>query len=77
MASSPKVHISQHMASQVLVMNPRYCQNYTEESGIGSSTAVWRRSAVGRYRASAQRSVLLKRVAALFIRFEGILPADE
>ena len=74
---SPKLHISQHLATQAAIMNPRYCQNYTEESCIGSTTAVWRRSAVGRYRASAQRLVLIKRVVALFIRFEGILPADE
>ena len=74
---SPKVHISQHLAGQAAVMNPRYCQNYTEESGIGTTAAVWHRSAVGRYRASAQRLVLIKRAVALFIRFEGILPADE
>ena len=65
----PKVHIAQHFDLQAqLGINPRWCQNYTEESAIGSTTRVWKRSATGKYRAVIQRLVLLKRLVALAIR---------
>ena len=67
------VHMSQHFKKQCDIMNARWCQNYLEESGIGSTAAVWRHSVVGKYRASIQRFALLKKVVALAVRFEGIL----
>ena len=69
----PKVHISQHLSTQAAVMNPRFCQNYTEESQIGTATRIWKRSASGKYRSGIQRLVLLKRLVGFVVRFDGVL----
>ena len=70
---TPKVHFAQHLGQQAALVNPRWCQSYTEESQIGSTTQVWSRSARGRYRKGVQRLVLMKRVVALAVRLEGVL----
>ena len=67
---TPKVHMFQHMDQQAAVVNPRVIHNYSEESQIGTTTAVWRRSASGRYRRTVQRIVLCKRLVSLMIRLE-------
>ena len=70
---TPKVHMCQHLQQQSTIMNPRWVQNYTEESQIGTTTKVWARSATGAYRRTIQRLVLLKRIVALVVRLSGRL----
>ena len=70
---TPKCHYSQHLPMQAQLLNPRWCQNYSEESQIGSTTLAWRKSATGHYRRVTQRLVLIKRLVALMVRLEGIL----
>ena len=65
----PKVHYQQHFAD--LPYNPRWVQNYSEESHVGTMAKIWHRSAHGRYRHTAQKLVLLKRLCAVYIRLEG------
>ena len=67
---TPKMHAIQHVSSFPCRLNPRWVQCYHEESGIGSTTAVWSRSAVGRYRKNVQRMVLLKKLVSLIVRLE-------
>lgn len=67
---TPKVHMFLHFSDMCLWINPRWVQNYAEESQVGSTTTVWARSARGRYRRVVQRVVLLKRLMGLCIRFE-------
>ena len=68
--SIPKVHYMQHFIELCELINPRFVQVYKEESHIGTMTQIWARSARGRYRRSAQCTVLTKRVVALVIRWE-------
>ena len=65
---SPKMHMILHMASLPANANPRFLQCYQEETHIGSITKIWHRSANGRYRATVQRMVLLKRLVATVVR---------
>ena len=67
----PKTHMFMHMSDLANLLNPRWVQNYSEESQVGSTTLVWSRTARGRYRKAAQRMVLLKRLVALVVRLEG------
>ena len=67
---TPKMHMIQHRHTYPCGVNPRWVQCYTAESSIGTTTAVWSRSASGRYRRTIQQVVLLKRLVALMIRFE-------
>ena len=67
---TPKVHMVMHLDQQAVVCNPRWTQNYTEESQIGTMTQIWGRSARGRYRGGVQRMILLKRLVSLAIRLE-------
>ena len=69
---TPKVHAMQHFGDFGRVLNPRWVQNYTEESHVGTVTAIWKRSAHGHYRANVQRLALLKRLVSLYIRLEGV-----
>jgi len=67
---TPKVHKLQHVPMFATVLNPRFVQNYAEESTMGTMQRTWRRSMAGRYQGSVQANVLSKRVTALLIRFE-------
>ena len=67
---TPKMHMVQHVAALAALINPRFVQNYCEESQVGSTTQVWSRSARGRYRRTVQRLVLVKRLVALVVRLE-------
>jgi len=66
----PKTHGMMHVPEYAAVLNPRWVQNYSEESLIGSTCAIWKRSARGRYHAGIQRTVLVKRATGLFLRLE-------
>ena len=70
---TPKVHKFQHIPQIAESINPRWCQCYGEESCVGTVVAAWKGSVSGRYRASVQRTVLVKRVTALLLRFEMAL----
>ena len=68
---TPKVHKIQHIPLYAEVLNPRYIQVYGEESLIGTTCLVWKKSMAGRYKKVAQRQVLLKRLLGLLLRFEA------
>ena len=57
---TPKAHMVCHLKSQARVINPRWVANYIEESMVGKVAAIWRGSANGPYRATVQRTTLLK-----------------
>ena len=59
-----------HIPLYASVLNPRFVQNYAEESFIGSTTKVWHRSMFGPYKKVTQSTVLLKRSLALLLRLE-------
>ena len=67
---APKMHKLQHTPLHATVMNPRWVQNYAEESLIGTTTRVWQKAMRGRYRAHAQSNVLLRRTLGLLLRLE-------
>ena len=66
----PKVHRMQHAPMHAEIINPVFVQCYAEESLIGTTTKVWRRSAAGRYRRTVQETVLAKRLTGLLLRLE-------
>ena len=68
---TPKKHCSQHFVSQAAIWNPIFVQCYEEESQIGSTTCVWKRSCSGRYRSGVQRMVLLKRLVSAVVGAES------
>ena len=65
---TPKVHYSLHLASQARLINPRYVQNYAEESLIGRLTRMWGKSANGAYELVAQFTVLARYFVGLELR---------
>ena len=67
---TPKVHRMQHVPLYASVTNPRFVQNYAEESLIGTCTQIWHRSVAGRYRSVAQKNVLTKKLLGLLLHFE-------
>ena len=67
---TPKVHRMQHFPMLAEIINPRHVSVYMEESMIGTTLKVYRRGMNGRYQASIQRTVLVKRMLGLFLRFE-------
>ena len=68
---TPKIHkLAAHVHLYAQVFNPRYIQNYQEESLIGTTCRVWQRAMRGRYRAFAQKNVLLRRFLGLLLRLE-------
>lgn len=67
---TPKVHKMQHIPAMCALMNPRFVSCYSEESQIGTTLRVWKRSVSGRYKAAVQRNVLTKRLLGLFLRLE-------
>ena len=67
----PKVHKFMHIPQACAVMNVRFLICYLEESLIGTTTNVWKKTLSGRWKGVAQKHVLLKRLTGLLLRFEG------
>ena len=67
-----KVHKMQHVAMLCRVINIRFLQCYADESLVGTTTTVWKKSVSSRWRRCVQRNVLLKRLTGLILRYEGI-----
>ena len=68
---TPKVHKVQHVPMLASCINPRFCQNYAEESLIGTCTKIWGRSMAGRHQQFVQRNALVKKLLGLLIRLES------
>ena len=68
---TPKVHKLMHLHLYAAVMNPRWVQNYAEESLVGTTTRIWQRAMRGRYDNHAQSNVLLRRLVGLLLRIAG------
>ena len=66
----PKAHYMQHLELQGRVMNPRYTQNYCEESFVGRFTSIWKATAVGKYSRTIQHVVLIRYLVAFVLRLE-------
>ena len=69
----PKTHACMHFPELAEFVNPRYVQCYQAESQVGTMTTIWNKGAHGRYRHTAQRMVLVKRLVALHCRLEDVL----
>ena len=67
---TPKVHKVQHIPFLSACINPRFVQNYCEESLIGTCCKIWHRSVSGRYQAHVQRNTLRKKLVGLLLRLE-------
>ena len=65
---TPKVHYCLHLPHQARLINPRYVQNYAEESLIGRLTKMWEKSANGAYELGAQFTILARYLVGLEIR---------
>ena len=57
---TPKVHFVQHLPFQASAINPRYTQNYCEESLVGKICKIWKSCAEGPYARTVQRTTLIK-----------------
>ena len=64
-----KMHKMMHVPLMCRVINPVFVQRYAEESLIGTTAKVYKKSIAGRYHNVAQRNVLVKRLVALLLRF--------
>ena len=69
----PKVRKMQHVPELVGVINPVHAQCYGDESLMGTTAAVWRRSMSGRYKKNVQSVVLTKRLTGLLLRLDGLV----
>jgi hypothetical protein len=67
---TPKVHKTQHLRLLATLINPRFVNVYADESLIGTTMKVYKKTMSGRYKQHVQRNVLLKRAVGLFLRFE-------
>ena len=67
---TPKVHRWMHIPMYCSVLNPRWVQNYAEESLMGSVSLVYQRAMRGKYMDLVQRDVLVRRNLALLLRLE-------
>ena len=65
-----KVHKMQHVPMMAEIINPALVQYYADESQIGTTVKIWKRSMRGRYSKFVQRNVLIKRLVGLFLRLE-------
>ena len=66
----PKVRRMQHLPRMAEIINPTFVQCYAEESLVGTTTKVWKKSVAGRYQRGVQNVVLVKRLTALLLRVE-------
>ena len=64
---TPKVHKMQHVPAMAQIMNPRFVANYAEESLVGTTAKVWKRSMSGRYKKMAQFNVLMKKALGVLL----------
>ena len=67
----PKAHNMQHAPELAGHLNPVKVQTYAEESSMGTTAKVYKKSMSGRYRGKVQVVVLCKRLTALWLRLEG------
>ena len=67
---TPKVHKTQHLPLMASALNPSFVQNYDEESQMGTTGRVWKKSMSGRFQKHVQKLVLVKRTTALPVRLE-------
>ena len=67
---STKTRKQQHTLVYARALNPRFVQCYIEESQMGTSLLVWRKSMAGVYEGGVQEMVLLKRTLGLLLRFD-------
>ena len=67
---TPKMHKLQHLHLYARILNPRWVQNYAEESLIGTTTTIWQKSIRGNYSDHVQENVVLKRTVGLLLRLE-------
>ena len=68
----PNVRKMQHVPELASILNPTQAQCYMEESYMGTTQHVRKKSRVGRYKAKVQSALLTKRLAGLLIRCEGL-----
>ena len=66
----PKCHRMQHLPRCARTINPVALQCYAEESLVGTTTKVWKRSMAGRYEHVVQEAVLTKRLTGLLLRMQ-------
>ena len=66
----PKCHRMQHLPRCARTINPVALQCYAEESLVGTTTTVWKRSVAGRYDGVVQETVLTKRLTGLLLRLQ-------
>ena len=67
----PKVHKMMHVPELAAHLNPVHAQCYGEESFMGTTSKVWRKSMSGRYQHGVQTVVLVKRLTGLLLRLDG------
>ncbi len=65
---TPKVHKLMHLHLYAAVINPRWVQNYAEESLVGTTTRIWQRAMRGKYSDHVQSNVLIRRLVGLMLR---------
>jgi len=56
----PKAHYAQHFDAEADLINPRFCQNYIDESFISRGAKLWRHALTGPSGPIAQSKVLEK-----------------
>ena len=67
---TPKVHKVQHIPLLASCINPRFVQNYAEESLIGTCTKIWGRPMAGRHQRFVQHNALVKKLVGVVLRLE-------
>ena len=71
----PKIHKIMHLPQIAGTVNPRHAQCYGEESAMGTVSTIYHGTAAGRYHRTIQRTVLIKRLTAVILKFElSLLP---
>ena len=73
----PTQHKMQHLPVFAAAINPRFLQCYAEESLVGTSAVIWRKTMAGQYHRVAQRTVLVKRFVGLLLRLELLSPEQK
>ena len=66
----PKAHYFMHLPDQASLLNPRFVQNYINESLVGVMTRIWRSSANGPYQAVIQHTVCLRYLVMFAIKMD-------
>ena len=66
----PKCHKMQHFPLLARICNPFWLTCYADESQVGTTCLVWKRSVAGRWQSHAQFNVVVKRFLAFALRLE-------